>query len=1407
MEKQIIYLDFDGAETTYNNSALGLNLNVTVKNSEISQDRIDAITAQLNRQYADDNIIFITTPPPEAEEYSTVFIGNSNNFSELGDFYGLSETIDNNNHIHNDDAFVLLDNTYSDAEIISVIAHETEHLTTGDTHHSEQKNISNYAMDKVIDIETFSFSLKVDGRAPDTIVAESKYWTPDFPANATKAVITVNNQGIESHENMLECDSNIYVYSTTKTYIIKANNSISFTLYSDNIEFLEFTRSPYLITEAPWPSYKYLYGYVKNTITVTVQYYSNIPIANLKIKSTEISGNYDEDIRIAPNEFFTYKFTIANTGDSTAGASYAGIYVDGEKFADVLINALSAGMQQDYYYIFSAASLGEGTHNIYIKADIYESVNELNSSDNSSSLTTVKIEPPMADLSISDFLITDIYGETTIATDREFKISAKIKNNSRNKTSDKTTVNLYADNEFITSFTLKELSPKDETSIDFSFAAGTFAAGERSFKLIIDPNDTCEEYYENNNTSTITTTVYEPLKPDLKLYSVVITDLYGGTKLHANQKNIVNIKINNFYIPFSNKALQRTSQNTYFTLRINGIDIKNFYLPSLEPAEIHEFNCIIPEGIFSHGENIIEVLIDPDNLCDEKNKDNNNSTQTKLFHIDEEVDFAISNITTDTISYFEKTFSFTISNHGNKTSQYTIGTLSGSVKFYEFEIAPLAPGESRNYQFSFNQKTALSHSFSINIDPNNVNNDINSENNTYSDNFYVNGPLNYNNRVDICFETNQDHIYSGNNIFILSEAKYTIACNISPTLPINETYIAELYSGKELIKTFEFINSWEKWHFLSFNTNILGNGKHTLRIHIYEKGSKSLNEYEYMYDWYTFNATVTGGRNDLAIPEWNPANLIIDSAKIQYSQNVENLQQLTFTVKNTGDTYTSYKYYISLYDNGKFITKYLLPIFEAEENKTFTFSLTGEQTLSSGRHNLQLQLEQDDTVKNYNFSTYIAQDHSNDLDINIYQKDNGNNTVTISADFYSYYNLTSKQYSINLSDWQDYTEPFTVSENCIVHFKIEDSEGNKIINSHNIETLLMPPTNLIGTSSAISWDFMKNANFFTVQYSKNNFENVFQINISGNEIDSFGMLQETYQWRVAVENSDDWSVGNSFSGNYQAAAAPEIIKSNNNGNIDLFFAKKQGIWKKSYVAKHQGIQARWIGTSETVSLFGKNKISDIFIGSNDDNILVLTDDANGDALFVDDIYTALGNQARLNKIDEIRAGAGDDIIDMTSQRFEYSNNSMSIFGGSGNDVIWGNNSSNLFFGDAGNDRIVGGLQADIIIGGSGNDQVHGGGGTDIFTFSENWGRDTVEQLVNGNVILWFESGSMNNWNERTLTYKNGNNTVTVKGINADQVYLLFGNEDDMFADFASAGAFDDFISEKIFEDADKNLIA
>ena len=177
-----------------------------------------------------------------------------------------------------------------------------------------------------------------------------------------------------------------------------------------------------------------------------------------------------------------------------------------------------------------------------------------------------------------------------------------------------------------------------------------------------------------------------------------------------------------------------------------------------------------------------------------------------------------------------------------------------------------------------------------------------------------------------------------------------------------------------------------------------------------------------------------------------------------------------------------------------------------------------------------------------------------------------------------------------------------------------------------------------------------------------------------------------------------------------AESAPRQVESNRNGRAD--------VWTARYQAKN-------ILTGETASITGKNRIRDTFTGS-DANILYLSDTANGDALFMDDIYSEFGDAARLNAIREVRAGAGDDVVDMTTERYAgipgVSVARMTVRGGAGDDVIWGAAYNQKLFGDAGHDWIVGG---------AGDDTLAGGGGNDTFTFGGNWGSDVVSQAATG----------------------------------------------------------------------------
>ena len=439
-------------------------------------------------------------------------------------------------------------------------------------------------------------------------------------------------------------------------------------------------------------------------------------------------------------------------------------------------------------------------------------------------------------------------------------------------------------------------------------------------------------------------------------------------------------------------------------------------------------------------------------------------------------------------------------------------------------------------------------------------------------------------------------------------------------------------------------------------------------------------------------------------------------------------------------------------------------------------------------------------------------------------------TASVKGD-YSLFYADAYSYTTNPlgNNWVLYVEPIVVTANTTYYFRAvdgdaavpwevgEDDEWILVEEAQyvftNIQSILNAPENLAGTSERVSWSSNGAAKYAvhlendTVPYYD------LWISTTSTALDLYELPAGDYDWSVYAATADARRANGTSFHSSAKSTAPKVVQSNGDGNDDLFFARPVGTWEKIYYAQHVGSVNDWSGTNEIVLPAGKGKIQNLFFGSSDPNILFLTDSENGDALFLDDVYTDLPegieeHVARLYRIQEIQAGEGDDIIDMTSQRFEYIGDGMTIRGGDGNDVIWANKGDNYLFGDAGNDRIVGASGNDVIAGGSGSDTMHGGGGNDFFTFCDNWGADKVEQLAGGMVTLWFASGDESHWNAGTLTYTDGSDSVTVSGVTADKITLKFGDDGSaQFAALTHMGAFDAFSSRLIFEESGTGMLA
>lgn len=167
------------------------------------------------------------------------------------------------------------------------------------------------------------------------------------------------------------------------------------------------------------------------------------------------------------------------------------------------------------------------------------------------------------------------------------------------------------------------------------------------------------------------------------------------------------------------------------------------------------------------------------------------------------------------------------------------------------------------------------------------------------------------------------------------------------------------------------------------------------------------------------------------------------------------------------------------------------------------------------------------------------------------------------------------------------------------------------------------------------------------------------------------------------------------------------------GNDFLFFQGTLGQLTTSLVNAYSG---------EVIMVDDEYKINNTTYDGQEgfDYILMGSD---GDALFIHSI-TAQQNDGTaiqvVQNIESIIAGDGGDIIDLSSTEFILGD--VSISGGRGNDILWGNvgndtisgaQGDDIIDGGPGNDILNGNLDNDIITGGIGDDRINGGSGDDI----------------------------------------------------------------------------------------------
>jgi len=223
---------------------------------------------------------------------------------------------------------------------------------------------------------------------------------------------------------------------------------------------------------------------------------------------------------------------------------------------------------------------------------------------------------------------------------------------------------------------------------------------------------------------------------------------------------------------------------------------------------------------------------------------------------------------------------------------------------------------------------------------------------------------------------------------------------------------------------------------------------------------------------------------------------------------------------------------------------------------------------------------------------------------------------------------------------------------------------------------------------------------------------------------------------------------------------------------DVITLTADSVWDAGYVAKNVSNDSS-VSTNEKIALDGFNRFSDVINGGADIDTLSLT--AGNDAFFIDDVYSdhhssltlssttqGIDSTARIIDLEAIRAGEGNDIVDLTSANFILTE-AINIYGEAGNDTLWGSN---------GNDTIDGGEDNDTLFGSAGDDTLTGGTGDDVFQFTATSGSDVITDFdVSGDKIELYYRAEDNHSNA-DLNLTSGIVTWDVDNTSSDVVIDL-----------------------------------
>ncbi|MBI3140800.1 MAG: putative Ig domain-containing protein, partial [Rhodocyclales bacterium] len=181
---------------------------------------------------------------------------------------------------------------------------------------------------------------------------------------------------------------------------------------------------------------------------------------------------------------------------------------------------------------------------------------------------------------------------------------------------------------------------------------------------------------------------------------------------------------------------------------------------------------------------------------------------------------------------------------------------------------------------------------------------------------------------------------------------------------------------------------------------------------------------------------------------------------------------------------------------------------------------------------------------------------------------------------------------------------------------------------------------------------------------------------------------------------------------------------------DAFSLSADGRWRGHEgirVADHPGDP----GSNRFIPFAGRSASHDVMdggggfdtlVGTSDDDVVLLDDSENP---------SPLADGPRLVSIEEIRMGAGKDIVNLASERYGYGD--VAVEGEDGDDVLWSSGGNDLLTGGAGDDRLAAGAGVDVLEGGTGKDELSDDGGNGLYAGGE--GDDTLQAAAGNGLFI------------------------------------------------------------------------